>query len=61
MSTRPSQDEPPAPLTAYQPTPRRSGGRQRQSILEAILKSFIRSLASSLGRIIVKTLTRRGR
>ncbi|HEX6000805.1 MAG TPA: hypothetical protein VFZ16_15635 [Hyphomicrobiaceae bacterium] len=61
MSTRPSQDEPSTPLAAYEPPPRRSGGRQRQSILEAILKSFIRSLASSLGRIIVRTLTGRGR
>jgi hypothetical protein len=43
------------------PPPRRRGGYQRQSIGEAVAKSFIRSIASSLGRILVKTLTGRTR
>jgi Bacterial protein of unknown function (DUF853) len=39
--------------------PRR--GYQRQSVGEAMAKSFIRSIASSLGRLLVRTLTRRMR
>ena len=39
----------------------RSGGYQRQGIGEAVAKSFIRSIASSLGRILAKTLTGRMR
>lgn len=45
----------------YEPQPRRKGGYQRQSIGEAVAKSFIRSIASSLGRILVRTLTGRMR
>jgi hypothetical protein len=41
----------------YEPQPRRSG-YHRQSIAEAMAKSFIRSIASNLGRIIARTLTR---
>ena len=45
-----------------EPAPRRrSGGYQRQGIGEAVAKSFIRSIASSLGRILAKTLTGRMR
>ena len=35
----------------------RRSGYQRQSIGEAMAKSFIRSIASSLGRILVRALT----
>ena len=42
----------------YDPPPRR-GGYQRQGIAEAAAKSFIRSIASSLGRILVRTITGR--
>ena len=35
------------------------GGYQRQGIAEAAAKSFIRSIASSLGRILVRTITGR--
>jgi hypothetical protein len=46
----------------YDPPPRRrSGGYQRQGIGEAVAKSLIRSIASSLGRILVRTITGRMR
>jgi hypothetical protein len=52
---RPQQDyDEPAPR-------RRSSGYQRQGIGEAVAKSFIRSIASSLGRILAKALTGRMR
>ena len=41
--------------------PRRRGGYQRQGLGEAMAKSFIRSIASSLGRILVRTITGRMR
>ncbi|KAB2919131.1 MAG: DUF853 family protein [Hyphomicrobiaceae bacterium] len=41
------------------PTPRR--GYQRQSVGEAAMKSFIRAIAASLGRIIVRAITGRMR
>jgi hypothetical protein len=46
-----------------EPAPRRRSGSgyQRQGIGEAVAKSFIRSIASSLGRILAKTLTGRMR
>jgi hypothetical protein len=47
--------------TAYASQPRRRAGYQRQGLGEAIAKSFIRSIASSLGRILVRTLTGRRR
>jgi Bacterial protein of unknown function (DUF853) len=47
--------------TAYGSQPRRRSGYQRQSLGEAIAKSFIRSMASSLGRILVRAITGRGR
>jgi hypothetical protein len=52
----PSRQQPPA---YDSPQPR--GGRQRQSIVEAVAKSFIRSIASNLGRIIARALTGRMR
>jgi hypothetical protein len=54
---RPPRDEP----EEYVPEPRRRGGYQRQSIGEAAAKSFIRSIASSIGRILVRTITGRMR
>lgn len=51
----------PMPLSGQQPyqgQPRR-GGNQRQGLGEAAIKSFIRAIAASLGRIIVRTITRR--
>ena len=54
---RPERDEP----EEYAPEPRRRGGYQRQSIGEAVAKSFIRSVASSIGRILVRTITGRMR
>ena len=44
-----------------QDAPRKRAGYQRQSIGEAVAKSFIRSIASSLGRIIVRAITGRMR
>jgi hypothetical protein len=63
MSTRPSQDDPrrPAPPPEYDPPPPRRSGYQRQSIGEAMAKSFVRSVAASLGRVIVRMITGRGR
>ena len=45
--------------TPTAPSNRRRGGYQRQGIGEAAAKSFIRSIASSLGRILVRTITGR--
>jgi uncharacterized protein len=48
--------------TAYRAQPRRrGGGYQRQSVGEAIAKSFLRSIASSLGRILARAITGRMR
>ena len=44
---------------AYDEPPPRRGGYQRQSIGEAAAKSFIRSIASSIGRILVRSITGR--
>jgi hypothetical protein len=41
----------------YDDPPPRRGGYQRQSVAEAAAKSFIRSIASSIGRILVRSLT----
>jgi hypothetical protein len=51
---RPQQ---PAPRPSYDPPPPPRRGNQRQSIGEAMAKSFIRSVASSIGRILVRTIT----
>ena len=56
-TSRPPQDEP----EDYAPEPRRRSGYQRQSVGEAMAKSFIRSVASSIGRILVRTITGRMR
>jgi Bacterial protein of unknown function (DUF853) len=47
--------------TAYRAQPRRRSGYQRQSVGEAIAKSFLRSIASSLGRILARAITGRMR
>ena len=60
--TTPSHDpRKPSSPPSYEPPPRRRGGYQRESIGEAMAKSFIRSLASSLGRVIVRMITGRSR
>jgi hypothetical protein len=63
MSTTPSQGGQQKPDTppAYEPPPRRRGGYQRESIGEAMTKSFVRSVAASLGRVIVRMITGRSR
>jgi hypothetical protein len=62
MTTGQGQDpRKPAPPPAHEPPPRRRGGYQRESVGEAMTKSFIRSIASSLGRVIVRMLTGRSR
>jgi hypothetical protein len=62
MATGSSQNQPrPSAPPPYEPPPRRSRGRERQSIGEAMAKSFIRSIASNLGRVIVRMLTGRAR
>jgi hypothetical protein len=48
--TRPTFDQQPV-----SPPPKR-GGYQRQGLGEAVLKSFVRSIASSIGRIIARAL-----
>lgn len=57
-SMRPGSDE---IQPAYgNPQPRRPGqGRQRQGIMETIIKSFIRSIAGSLGRAIMRMIVGR--
>jgi len=63
MAKRRDENEPIAgpQETADRPQPRRRGGYQRQSVGEAIAKSFIRSIASSLGRILARAITGRMR
>jgi hypothetical protein len=61
MSDRPNEERPPAPRPGYDPLPPRRGGYQRESLGEAVAKSFIRSVASSLGRILVRAILGRGR
>ena len=63
MSNRPDDEDrrTPPPRPTYDPPPPRRGGYQRESLGEAMTKSFIRSVASSLGRAIVRAITGRGR
>jgi hypothetical protein len=49
------------PGNTHRPQQRRRGGYQRQSIGEAIAKSFIRSIASSLGRMLARAISGRTR
>ena len=50
-----------APQPSYEPPPRRRGGYQRESIGEAVAKSFIRSIAGRLGRAIARIIVGRSR
>lgn len=43
------------------PQSRRRGRYQRQSVGEAMAKSFIRSIASSLGRVLARAISGRMR
>ena len=63
MTNRPNDDDArrPPPRPAHDPPPPRRGGYQRESLGEAMAKSFIRSVASSLGRAIVRAVLGRGR
>jgi hypothetical protein len=61
MTTSSQDPRKPAPPPSYEPPPRRRGGYQREGIGEAMAKSSIRSLAASLGRVIVRVITGRGR
>jgi len=47
--------------TAYASQPRRRASYQRQGLGEDIAKSFIRAIASSLGRVLVRAITGRRR
>jgi len=49
----------PAPQPAYDPPPRRRRGHERESIGEAMAKSFIRSIAGRLGRAIARMIVGR--
>ena len=65
MTTRPEDRSPRMPSgtdeiqTAYGEPQRRSGGRPRQSIGETAFKSFIRSIAGTLGRAIMRAIVGR--
>jgi hypothetical protein len=62
MTTPSESPGKPAPQSAYEPpAPRRRGGYQREGLVEAMTKSFVRSIASRLGRVIVRMITGRGR
>jgi hypothetical protein len=62
MSSR-SDDDPRESVrqSGYDPAPRSRTGYQRQSIAETAAKSFIRSVASSLGRALMRALLGRVR
>jgi Bacterial protein of unknown function (DUF853) len=50
------------PQSAYgEPQRRRRSGRQRESLGEAAIKSFIRSVGASLGRAIMRAILGRRR
>lgn len=63
MTNRPDDDDArrPPPRPTYDPPPQRRGGHQRESLGQAMAKSFIRSAASSFGRAIVRAVLGRGR
>jgi hypothetical protein len=63
MTSRPDNQDRREPVQqpTSSPPPQRRRGYQRESLGEAMAKSFIRSVASSLGRIIVSAILRRGR
>jgi hypothetical protein len=64
MTTRPEDQDQMMPVAGQQRPPQqrqRRGGYQRQGIGEAVLKALIRSIAASLGRIIVRAIRSRMR
>lgn len=62
MANRPDDRQQDDRRQPYQPPPtQRRGGYQRQGIVEAAGKAFIRSIASSIGRVLVRMITGRGR
>jgi hypothetical protein len=68
MTDRPDSNNRPAPedqrqsaYSGYEAGSGNRGGYQRQGIAEAAAKSFIRSIAASLGRILVRAITGRMR
>jgi len=62
MNSKPDDDRP-MPLAGRHPQPSygspRRGGYQRQGYGEAVAKSFIRAIATALGRFLVRAITRR--
>jgi hypothetical protein len=62
-SSRPDDQDrrEPAQRPTSNPAPQRRRGYQRESLGEAMAKSFIRSVASSLGRAIMRAILGRGR
>ena len=63
MTDRPNDDarRGPAPQPGYDPPPRRRRGYERESIGEAMAKSFIRSIAGRFGRAIARMIVGRSR
>ena len=63
MTDRPNEDGRgrSAPPPSYDPPPRRRRGYERESIGEAVAKSFIRSVAGRLGRAIARIVVGRSR
>jgi hypothetical protein len=68
MTDRPQANKPGRPPQASPPDDYmlsaqggRRGGAPRMGLGETVIKAFIRSIASSIGRIIVRTLTKRMR
>ena len=63
MTKRPNETGPrtPAPQPSYDPPPRPRRGYQREGLGEAMIKSFIRAIGASLGRVITRTILGRRR
>jgi hypothetical protein len=61
MIDKPNDASRPAPRPTYDPPQRRRGGYERESIGEAMAKSFIRSIAGRLGRAIARMIVGRSR
>jgi hypothetical protein len=63
MTERPNETGPrtPALQPAYDPPQRPRRGHQRASLGDAMVKSFIRSMAASIGTIIVRMILGRRR
>jgi hypothetical protein len=56
--SRPNDDDAgtPAARSGYEPPPSRRRGYQRQGIAETVAKSFLRSIAASLGRAFIRMI-----